>query len=71
MMLSKVDIYLKNAIYGYIRSSYVFLEYINGTYIYTLKIQLSHSYIFQMEEYIKNIIEVQDKKTKLKGVNLI
>ena len=53
------------------RRTYASLEYINGTDIYTLKNQLGHSSISQTEEYIKDVIEAQERKAKLKGSGLI
>ena len=53
------------------RRTYASLEYLNGTDIYTLKNQLGHTKITQTEEYIKDIIESSERKSRLKGTGIL
>ena len=51
--------------------TYASLQYLNGTDIYTLKNQLGHSKITQTEEYIKDIVEASERRSRLKGTGII
>lgn len=53
------------------RRTYASLEYLNGTDIYTLMKQLGHSSIKQTEEYIKDVMDATERKSRIKGCGLI
>lgn len=53
------------------RRTYATLEYLNGTDIYDISHQLGHSKISQTEEYIKGIVDSQERKSRLKGTGIL
>lgn len=53
------------------RRTYATLEYLNCTDIYNISHQLGHAKISQTEEYIKDIVEAQERKKRLKGTGIL
>ncbi len=53
------------------RRTYASLEYLNGTDIYTLSRQMGHSKITQTEDYIKDVVDAAERRSKLKGCGLL
>ena len=52
------------------RRTYASLEYLNGTDIFTLSKQMGHSCAEQTWDYIQDIVEVSEKRERLKGCGL-
>ena len=52
------------------RRTYASLEYLNGTDIFTLSKQMGHSCAEQTWDYIRDIVEVSEKRERLKGCGL-
>lgn len=53
------------------RRTYASLEYLNGTDIYTLMKQLGHSSIKQTEDYIKDVLDANERRNRIKGCGII
>lgn len=53
------------------RRTYASLEYLNGTDILTLKEQLGHKNTSQTWDYIKDVVEPEERKEKIKGMGLL
>lgn len=53
------------------RHTYASLEYLNGTDVYVLKRQLGHANVSQTWDYIKDVAEASERRSKLKGAGLL
>ena len=53
------------------RRTYASLEYLNGTSINVIMNQLGHSNVGQTWDYIKNVVEASERRSQLKGGNLL
>lgn len=53
------------------RRTYASLEYLSGTDIRTIKQQMGHTSEAQTWEYIKDVVDAEEHKTRLRGGNML